>query len=123
MNVQMNNDPEWLRRMADLEDGCEIGVGGWMVSQMPVRQIPIKDSTDQLIFLRYDLAEGRFRNILRVTAEGHEVWQVELPEGSLSDAYHHIDTWDGKLHANSWSCYHVEIDWESGKLISSTFTK
>jgi hypothetical protein len=123
--VQMNNDPAWLKRIAELEDGCEIGVGGWMIERMPVREIPIKDSTDRLIFLRYDLADptSRFRNILRVTAEGHQIWQVELPEGSLPDAYVHIETWAGKLQANSWSCYRVEIDWETGKLLSSEFTK
>jgi hypothetical protein len=25
---KFNNDPEWLRRKADAEDGCDVGVGG-----------------------------------------------------------------------------------------------
>jgi len=26
--MKMNSDPEWLKRMTDLEDGCDVSVGG-----------------------------------------------------------------------------------------------
>jgi len=28
--MKFNTDPEWLKRMADLEDGCDVSVGGSM---------------------------------------------------------------------------------------------
>jgi hypothetical protein len=28
MSIKPNQDPQWLKRMSELEDGCDIGVGG-----------------------------------------------------------------------------------------------
>ena len=35
--MKMNNDPEWLRKMAELEDGCDVSVGGMEHAELLAR--------------------------------------------------------------------------------------
>jgi hypothetical protein len=37
--MQMNTDPEWLKRMAELEDGQPVSVGGWVSELTSPREL------------------------------------------------------------------------------------
>ena len=81
--------------------------------------LPIPNSDDKIVLLRYKLA---FQNVLRCRSDGSLVWQAELPE-AIGDFYTHIDWSKQGLRANSWSSFSVILDVESGKILSSVFTK
>ena len=63
-----------------------------------------------------------FYNLARYTSNAVLVWTAELPE-SGTDSYVDAELKDGKLSANSWSCWFVEININTGKIIKSKFTK
>ena len=39
------------------------------------------------------------------------------------DTYVDVDLFEEKLKAWSWSCYMVVIVWDTGKIVSKTFTR
>jgi hypothetical protein len=84
---------------------------------VPTEVLPLPDSTDQIVLEDPD--------ILRLTAEGGQVWVAELPTNDHEDGYTAIDYHEnsGKLYAWSWSCWHVEIDTATGKIVERVFTK
>jgi hypothetical protein len=51
------------------------------------------------------------------------VWVADLPDATGNDAYVAVKFEGGRLVAHSWSCYRVEIDIETGKILSKIFTK
>ena len=53
--------------------------------------------------------------------DGEVRWEAET-SGS-QDAYVSFSVRDGTIQANSWSCYRVDIDVDSGKIVSRVFTK
>ncbi len=60
------------------------------------------------------------RNLRCLSATGKTVWEAEFPEDS--DYYYKIVSWD-PLIALSFSGYRCQIDPETGKILSSEFTK
>lgn len=81
--------------------------------------LPIPENVDLIVLLSHKIP---FRNILRCHPDGEIVWQAELATNS-NDVYTHVD-WNGKsLTANSWSCFYVTLDINTGKILSSEFTK
>lgn len=65
-----------------------------------------------------------FRNLLRVAADGTIVWRAELPvPADWTDQYVNFEQHAGILSANSWSCYFVVLDRETGDIVSKEFTK
>jgi len=63
-------------------------------------------------------------NLVRLRADGSVAWVAEPPEASASDFWVAIE-WvpDQGLVANSWSCWRVHIDPDTGKVIDKEFTK
>jgi hypothetical protein len=51
-----------------------------------------------------------------------ELWQAELGEPS-GGHYVAFETDGDRILANSWDCYLVELDRDTGKILSKTFTK
>ena len=77
------------------------------------------NSDDSIVVLNYKQA---FSNVLRCRSNGSIVWTAELPEKS-GDAYTNIEWHEQKLRASSWSGFSVILDVETGKILSSVFTK
>jgi hypothetical protein len=84
----------------------------------------IPQSNDGVVLFDYPLEErhGTFANLIRITPSGTIVFHAELPEKS-GDFYVRAEIRDGKLIANSWSCYRVSIDISTGLIIERVFTK
>lgn len=62
-------------------------------------------------------------NLVRIDSLGNIVWVAELPEGNARDFYVQVG-WDGvHLTANSWSCYRVVLDADTGRITERVFTK
>ena len=80
----------------------------------------VPGSHDRILLLK-PLGRGHDENLIRVSDAGSLVWRAQLPE--TNDSWVACRFEDGVLFANSWSCYLVRLDANSGRLISKTFTK
>ncbi len=81
--------------------------------------LSVPHSDDSIVMLHY---KKEFRNVLRCSSNGSVVWVAELPQQS-HDVYTNLDWHEQKLRAFSWSCFSVILDVETGKILSSVFTK
>ncbi len=63
------------------------------------------------------------RNLVRVDAKGNVLWKASPPIRDMPDCFTRMQ-WDGRtLTANTWSCYRVGVDLESGDVTVLEFTK
>jgi hypothetical protein len=60
-------------------------------------------------------------NLWRYSYDKGIIWRAVLPR-SGADSYVDFKLEDGDLYANSWSCYRVKIDLDTGQIISRVFT-
>src|SRR5574341_1168038 len=59
-------------------------------------------------------------NLINVGPDGKTIWSVPLFRSH--DSFVDFD-WEGNmLFANTWSCFRVQIDLETGKILSRIFT-
>ena len=79
----------------------------------------VPGSADRIIFLK-PLGRGQDENLIRVSNAGSLVWRAQLPE--TDDSWVACRFEGGVVFANSWSCYLVRLDANSGQIISKTFT-
>lgn len=94
----------------------------------------IPNSTDTIVLYDPDVYKG-IPNLVRMNIYKKIIWEAEYPPGGMNgDAYVAASMIQlarieipGKatvhLHANSFSCYYVEIDMNTGKIIDSVFGK
>lgn len=61
-------------------------------------------------------------NLVRMNARGGIVWAAQLPQVG-SDSFVSVQMDNGKLLANSWSCFQVTLDIDTGRILTSVFTK
>lgn len=83
--------------------------------------MPIPGSEDTL-----DLAHngmGFAASITRRRRDGSSVWTVLPPEGSQQDSWVAVRLEGSKVAANSWSCYLVHLDLDTGGELIRAFTK
>jgi hypothetical protein len=78
--------------------------------------LPLPNSEDIIVMMKY---VANFRNVFRCKPDGSILWQAELPT-KADDVYTNIKWRDGKLTAYSRSCISVQLDVETGKIMSST---
>ena len=81
--------------------------------------LSIPQSDDSIVMLHH---MKPFQNVLRCRSNGSVVWVAKLPQQS-HDAYTYLEWHEQKLRAFSWSCFSVILDVETGKILSSVFTK
>lgn len=80
--------------------------------------------TGTVVLLKYSEKKyGSFENLLLLTQDGTVLWRAELPTSSSTDAYVDFELRNSRLFANSWSCYRVEIDMRTGRILNREFTK
>lgn len=109
--------------VTDRETGSEVWKGkpeGWPVEDV----LPVPGSEDAIVLVPYEAGpmDRAFQNLLRCRPDGSVVWRAELPDRG-ADTYVSVDWRHGALVANSWSCFLTELDPETGKIRSATFTK
>lgn len=81
------------------------------------------DSNHNIILYEWrGQSEKRIKN-LKFYSNEKLVWEAELGTSTYSDCYTEFQIQNGKLFANTFSCYLNEIDLITGKVISSEFTK
>lgn len=105
-------------------------ISGIIVWQGKPEGYPVKEAvalvgTDDCIVL-YPYMSGQqrnFENLVRCRGDGSVVWRAELPETSMLDAYVSVQLGNDGLIANSWSCYFVVLDPDTGRILSARFTK
>ena len=64
---------------------------------------------------------GGFENLAKIRSSGLIVLRAQLP--ATSDAYIHAELTNGKLLANSFGGFRVELNPSTGRIVSSVFTK
>ena len=63
------------------------------------------------------------RNLVRVDADGNVLWKAAPPTNGMQDCFTRM-LWDGRsLTANTWSCYRVSVDPQTGNVTVLEFTK
>jgi hypothetical protein len=88
----------------------------------------LPETPDAIVLLEspeIDDSRTPFLNLLRVGPCGEVKWRAELPEpDDWTDEYVDFDLYpDGALGANTWSCFSVALDPETGRILSKVFTK
>ncbi len=77
--MKMNNDPAWLQRMAELEDGCFVSVGGWVHALEKARGPAGTALTPGLAFSQLVILARRERELARSTfASAADIALTEL---------------------------------------------
>jgi hypothetical protein len=89
----------------------------------PVEKAVLSQNDAIIVLLKYEVKKyGDFENLLLLKPDGTALWYAQLPTSS-GDAYVDFEVSNSKLFANSWSCYRVEIDVQTGKILQQDFTK
>jgi hypothetical protein len=91
----------------------------------PVKEaVALPGADDCIVLYPYMSSQQRiFDNLVRCRCDGSVVWRAELPETSEWDAYVAVQLGKDGLTANSWSCWYVTLDPDTGRILSARFTK
>jgi hypothetical protein len=84
--------------------------------------LPVNGSSDQIMLQEQTSGPKLQQNLARVASDSSIVWRAELPDHVL-DFFVAVRWVDGRLLANSWSCWLVEFDQATGRVLNSVFTK
>lgn len=86
-------------------------------------RVDLPDNAGSIVlydWMAEDVRDGR--NLMRVDPDGNILWKASPPTGK-QDCFTRLQ-WDGHtLTANTWSCYRVKVDPQSGNVIVLEFTK
>jgi hypothetical protein len=94
---------------------------GKMLSMLTTMRIP--DSDDTLDLAPTDDGFGYVARITRCRKDGSVIWTAFPPGGERQDSWAAVRLEGPRVIANSWSCYLVHLDLETGDEIARTFTK
>jgi len=90
----------------------------------PIVRIDLPDNAGSLLlydWMTEEVKDGR--NLMRVDSEGTVLWRASPPQTGVGDCFTHMG-WDGHtLTANTWSCYRVAVNLDSGSVTVLEFTK
>jgi outer membrane protein assembly factor BamB len=84
---------------------------------------PSRDGRRCVVLGQWDGQVKNDRNLFCVDAAGTTIWIAETPDRSGPDAYVSLRVVDGRVVANSWSCYRVVLDDSTGEILETVFTK
>ena len=111
----------------------ELGAGGALARELSglhcgmmlsmLTTMPIPDSDDTLDLAPADDGLGYAASITRRGNDSSIRWKAIPPEGEPQDAWTAVRLEGPRVIANSWSCYLVQLDLETGGEIARTFTK
>ena len=85
--------------------------------------MPIPDCDDTADLAPTDDGLGYAASITRRGSDGSVRWTAIPPEVERQDAWTAIRLECTRMIANSWSCYLVQLNLETGSEIARTFTK
>jgi hypothetical protein len=94
------------------------------LNNLDIREVHTSPDGEDIVLL-FEPAPPGYKtvgNLARVTSAGEVVWWAELTDTG-GDTYVAVETGEGKIVANSWDCYRCEIDLQTGRILSKTFTK
>lgn len=87
-------------------------------------EIPIPGSDDVLeLWLRRRTVWGYIASVIRRRSDGSAAWMAPPPRDDMDDGWTAVRVDGQQVIANSWSCFEVRLDLNSGREISRTFTK
>jgi hypothetical protein len=95
----------------------------WKTEATVKKSVQLPADMGWLILLDPDRRVGGFHNLLRVDANGMEIWRAKPREDSRYDFFVDITVDGGELIAWAWSCYRLVIDPVTGETTHSEFAK
>ena len=101
----------------------EVSGSNWGMMFCMVTTMPIPDSDDILDLAPADDGLGCAASITRRGSDGSVRWTAIPPKVEPQDARTAVRLEGQRVIANSWSCYLVQLDLETGNEIARTFTK
>ena len=88
-----------------------------------LESLKVPNSDDRIVLYDYPPGGGTSANLHRVSPAGETVWTADLPDYGGADAYVTVSFQSDALIANSFSCFQVVLDVETGRIRESVFTK
>ena len=88
-----------------------------------VPTIPLPGSSDVLELAPTTDGLGYTASITKRRRDGSAAWTALPPGGDLQDAWTAVRVDGQQVVANSWSCFEVRLDLDTGKEITRQFTK
>ena len=85
--------------------------------------MPIPDRDDTLDLVPTDDGLGYAASITRRGSDSSVRWTAIPPEGKPQDTWSAVRLEGRRVIANSWSCYLVQLDLETGCEMARTLTK
>ena len=89
-----------------------------------IDQVDLADGSGSIVlydWMAEEVKDGR--NLMRVDPEGNILWKASSPTTGVRDCFTRMQ-WDGQsLIANTWSCYRVSVDPQTGAVTVLGFTK
>lgn len=92
-----------------------------MAVRVPMIQLPSSD--DVLEMAPTTDGIGYTANIVRRRRDGTAAWTALPPRGDVQDAWTNVQVSEKEVVANSWSCFQVRFDLDTGREIDRQFTK
>jgi len=94
------------------------------MSGQVIDRVDLADQAGSIVlydWMAEEVKDGR--NLMRIDVEGNILWKASPPTNNMQDCFTRI-RWDGRaLSANTWSCYRVAVDPDSGEVTVLEFTK
>jgi hypothetical protein len=88
-----------------------------------VSTIGIPDSQDILELVPTSDGLGYIASVIRRRHDGSAAWTALAPRNDTADAWTAVRVDGHQVVANSWSCFEVRLDLNTGLEITRTFTK
>jgi hypothetical protein len=92
-----------------------------MAVMVPMIQLPGSNDVLELAPTTDDL--GYTASITRRRLDGTAAWTALPPRGDVQDAWTAVQVNGNEVVANSWSCFQVRLDLDTGREIARQFTK
>jgi outer membrane protein assembly factor BamB len=77
----------------------------------------------RIVILKWSDKTYRDENLFCYRADGSLKWKAELPPNTGQDFFVAVALVGAELRANTWSCYALWLDPETGRTLRSHFTK
>ncbi len=85
--------------------------------------IELMDSDCSIVLLDPSQESRTFQNIICIDFKGSIAWEADLPGSNAGDVYLRVLYLDNCIIAYSWSGFKVELDSQSGDIVSREFVK
>jgi hypothetical protein len=93
-------------------------------SDNPIKSISLSDSKKDEIYILYAyykfFSENIKSNFLKIDFHGNLIWSLNIKDEDVAVDFRYRD---GSLMVNTWHCFALYVDEQTGEILQSVFTK